>query len=224
MNNRFNNVSAIRGTPIRSLDVPTRASTTSYRIGPNASTQDLAAIQEMETRLTMQDLAAIQEMETRIAIQKHAVAHPIHLRVATPGAFEFRVATRVEHPMQVRVATPAASELSSVHFAQPHVRFAVPDASEERIRELRSVHFAQPRVQPARARHIDASEAALAWGQAQTRHTQLRLQLRAMNVPPQTPLLRAVWEEQYRAKFRECEEAAREEIRLDLLLQQARCS
>jgi len=201
MNNRFNNISAIRGTPIYSFAVPTRVSTTSHQIGPNASAQDLAAIKEMETRLAMQeqaasaqDLAAIEEMETRLAMQKHAMAHPIHLRVAT----------RVECPMQVRVATLAASE--------------------ERIRELRSVYFAQPRVQPARVRHIDASEAAIAWGQAQTRHTQLRLQLRAMNVPPQTPLLRAVWEEQYRAKFRECEEAAREEIRLDLLLQQARCS
>ena len=194
MNNRFNNVSAIRGTPICFLDVPTRASTTSYQIGPNASAKDLAAIQEMETRLAMQeqaasakDLAAIQEMETRLAIQKHAVAHPIHIRVATPGAFEFRV------------ATPAASGLSSVHFAQPH-------------------------VQPARVRHIDASEAAIAWGRAQTRHTQLRQQLRELLECHPIPSPRVAWQEQYRAKFRECEHAAHEEVRLAQLLQQARGS
>lgn len=194
MNNRFNNVSAIRGTTIRPLDVPTRASTTSHIIALNASAEDIAAIQEMETRLAMQEQAAARPSVKVRSIHECYAAHPMEFRVATPAA----------HPM--------------------HVRFAVPAASEERIREFRGVHFAQPQVQPARVRHLVASEAAIAWGQAQTRHTQLCLQLRAMNVPPQTPLLRAVWEEQYRAKFRECEEAAREEIRLDLLLQQARCS
>jgi hypothetical protein len=185
MNNIFYNVSDIRGRDIRLINVP-RAAQAAVQPYLNASAEDLAAIQEMESQAAVaavaclnasaEDLAAIQEMEARAAAAEAVAAakdlaaiQEMEARAAAAEAVaaakDLAAIQEMEAIRQLPPSRPAFAvvfdDLEQKYSPEPICRpepARVSAESEERIRQLR-VELLQP---PALLGARDVSDEDLA--------------------------------------------------------------
>jgi len=160
-----------------------------------------AAAAQAEVAETLAAIQAIHEMEHRHAIQKQSMS-----RIIAPAASHEDFIAILPQQLHIRPipsasplgrvwAIPASSQMvaaaaphTSTKMQNTHLRLPesarVSSDSEEKIRELQLLHLAnhqshQPKPhQQLRLMQIKVGEASIAYTKAQSRHTELRQELR----------------------------------------------
>ena len=197
----------------------------------NASAEDLAAIQEMEAQaalvrarkvlITSQaTLGRAQKMSASIHATLDRSQATLERFWAIPASSQMVTATA---PHQAYLAN-TSTKMQNTHLCRPEPARVSGD-SEEKIREFRLAYLAnhQPHQQMHLIR-IEVGEASIAYTKAQSRHTELRQELRELKMAETKlpPSVKAQWALLCREKEREVNVAAQEENHQQQLLNKIR--
>ena len=197
----------------------------------DASAEDLAAIEKMETQamihVASKHDASQRPLPSAQATLDRARALLISSQVTLDCARAIPASTqatldRAQATLDRAQAIPAycqmvpVAEYHSGPLRRPEPARVSAD-SEEKIRELRLVYLAnhrpQQQFQPMRVMRFEVGEASIAYTKAESRHTELRQELRELKMVETKlpPSVKAQWTLLCREKEREVNAAAQEE-------------